>query len=48
MFYADPADLLRFALRELSPKVTLHHGLMENEIFLSVYNHRRPRLGRDL
>jgi len=43
MYYADPFDLLRFALEELSPEVALHHGLLENEIFLSVYNHRRPR-----
>lgn len=40
MYYAEPDELLRFALDELSPRVTLRHGPVKNEIFLSVY--RQP------
>lgn len=36
MFYADPAELLAFARRELSPGSTLREDLVEGEIFLSV------------
>ena len=41
MYYADPEELLRFALDELSPAATLRHGPVANEIFLSVYRQRR-------
>lgn len=36
LHYADPAELLRFALAELSPRVTLRHGLVPEDVFLSV------------
>lgn len=37
LFYVEPADLLRFSLEELSPRVTLSHGLVPEDLFLSVF-----------
>lgn len=37
LFYIDPAEVLRFALEELSPRVTLRHGLVPEDVYLSVY-----------
>jgi SAM-dependent methyltransferase len=36
LHYVDPPELLRFALAELSPAVTLRHGLVPGDLFLSV------------
>jgi SAM-dependent methyltransferase len=35
--YAEPEEMLRFALGELSPLVTLRHGAPAGEMLLSVY-----------
>lgn len=45
LFYVEPEELLRFALEELSPNVVLRHGLVPDDVFLSVY---RPGKGTDL
>jgi len=37
LHYVEPVDLLRFALDELSPIVTLRHGLVPDDAYLSVY-----------
>jgi SAM-dependent methyltransferase len=37
LFYIDPADLLCFALEELSPIVTLRHGFVPDDVYLSVF-----------
>jgi SAM-dependent methyltransferase len=37
LFYVEPADLLRFALAELSSRVTLRHDLVPEDVFLSAY-----------
>lgn len=37
LFHVDPVELLRFALDELSPKVVLRHGVVADDVFLSVY-----------
>ena len=37
LFYVDPVDLLSFALNDLSPRVTLRHGLVPDDVFLSVH-----------
>ncbi len=37
LFFVEPSDLLRFALEELSPQVTLRHGHLPDDVFLSVY-----------
>jgi SAM-dependent methyltransferase len=37
LHYVEPVDLLRFALEELSPKVTLRHGLVPEDVYLSVF-----------
>lgn len=37
LHYVEPSDLLRFALEELSPRVTLRHGLVPDDVYLSVY-----------
>jgi SAM-dependent methyltransferase len=36
LHYADPVELLGFALSELSPRVVLRHGLVPGDFFLSV------------
>lgn len=36
LFHVDPVELLRFALDELSPNVVLRHGLVADDVFLSV------------
>ncbi len=40
LHYVEPVDLLRFALEELSSKVVLRHGLVPDDVYLSVY---RPK-----
>ncbi len=37
LHYVEPVALLSFALEELSPKVTLRHGLVPDDVYLSVY-----------
>jgi SAM-dependent methyltransferase len=37
LYYVEPVDLLRFALEELSPNVTLRHGLVPEDVYLSVF-----------
>jgi SAM-dependent methyltransferase len=37
LYYVKPEDILSFAIRELSPKVVLRHGVVKGDIFLSVY-----------
>lgn len=37
LFHVDPPELLRFALDELSSKVVLRHGVVADDVFLSVY-----------
>jgi hypothetical protein len=36
-FYTDPVGLLRFALEDLSPRMTLRHGTVPDDVYLSVY-----------
>lgn len=42
LHYVEPVDLLRFALEELSPKVTLRHGLVPDDVYLSVFHCNPP------
>lgn len=42
LYYVEPTDLLRFALEELSPRVTLRHDLVPNDVYLSVYRRGTP------
>lgn len=37
LFTVDPVGLLRLALEQLSPKVVLRHGIVPDDVFLSVY-----------
>ena len=37
LHYVEPAELLGFALEELSSTVTLRHGLVPDDVYLSVY-----------
>lgn len=46
LHYVDPENLLRFALEELSPRVTLRHGLVPDDVFLSVQRARTEECGR--
>jgi SAM-dependent methyltransferase len=38
LFYVEPAELLGFALEHLSPKVILRHGLVQDDVYLSVFH----------
>lgn len=37
LHYVEPVELLTFAIEELAPHVTLRHGLVPEDVFLSVF-----------